>query len=206
MPQLRRLVLVRHGETVGASSVRFHGSTDVELSDEGRAQAAAVASALRYEPVGLVLASPLRRSWEAAWIVGGGRPVRIEPGFKEVHFGRWEGLTRQEIEQQDPTSYADWQSGAEGFEYPHGESRAAFVARVKDALEQLLAAPVYSALVVVHKGVIRAIADQLTGEALDRDTPPLGGCVVLTRLPDGSWIRGSRSSDPPELRRAPGSG
>ena len=37
MSKLRRIVLVRHGETVGNSSVRFHGSTDVALSDEGRA-------------------------------------------------------------------------------------------------------------------------------------------------------------------------
>ena len=38
MSNLRRIVLVRHGETVGNSSLRFHGSSDVALSDEGREQ------------------------------------------------------------------------------------------------------------------------------------------------------------------------
>ena len=64
MSQLRRLVLIRHGETVGESSVRFHGSNDVELSAEGRALMREVGRGLRGEVFDLVLASPLRRSWE----------------------------------------------------------------------------------------------------------------------------------------------
>ena len=77
MSQLCRLVLIRHGETVGDSSVRFHGSNDVELSAEGRALMREVARGLRGEVFDLVLASPLRRSWEAASIVVGGAPVRF---------------------------------------------------------------------------------------------------------------------------------
>ena len=38
MSKLRRIVLLRHGETVGNSKERFHGSSDLPLSDEGRAQ------------------------------------------------------------------------------------------------------------------------------------------------------------------------
>jgi broad specificity phosphatase PhoE len=141
MQTLRRIVLVRHGETVGNSSIRFHGSTDVELSVEGRQQAEAAARALRKQSFDLVVASPLRRSWQAAWIASRGQPVRIEPGFREIHFGRFEGLTKEEIQAQDPISYADWQSGAEGFEFPNGEARAEFLARVKEAVERLVASP-----------------------------------------------------------------
>jgi broad specificity phosphatase PhoE len=202
MQTLRRIVLVRHGETVGNSSIRFHGSTDVELSAEGRQQAEAAARALRQQPFDLVVASPLRRSWQAAWIVGGGQPVRIELGFREIHFGRFEGLTKEEIQAQDPISYADWQSGAEGFEFPNGESRAEFVTRVKDAVQELVASPVHSALVVIHKGVIRAIVEQLAGETVEPGEPALGEQILLTRRPDGRWFRGSTSSDPPALHEA----
>ena len=38
MSKLRRIVALRHGETTGQSSIRFHGSSDLPLSDEGRAQ------------------------------------------------------------------------------------------------------------------------------------------------------------------------
>ena len=66
---LRRLVLIRHGETVGESSVRFHGSTDVALSDEGRAHMLEAARQVRGEALDLVVASTLRRSWRAAMLL-----------------------------------------------------------------------------------------------------------------------------------------
>ena len=197
MGALRRIVLVRHGETDGRSSVRFLGATDVPLADEGRAQMSRVARELD-ELFDRVVASPLRRSWQSAWIVGRGAPVALEPDFCEVDFGRWEGLTREEIERSDPIRAEDWRAGAEGFAYPGGESRADFRARVARGLERLLAADARSALVVVHKGVIRVVAELLTGEAPSHEEPPIAGAIDLTRDGD-TWFRGRRSSNPPGL-------
>jgi broad specificity phosphatase PhoE len=189
MTRLRRILLVRHGETDGESSIRFHGSTDVGLSDEGREQVERAGRQVRRQPIDLVVASPLRRSWRAAWIAGGGRPVRLESDFREVDFGRWEGLTMEEIRIRDPILCQDWLSGAEGFGYPEGESRDELRARVGRGVERLLATPVHSALLVLHKGVIRVIVEKLTGEALPPTDPPLGGLVTLTRSAEGSWLR-----------------
>jgi broad specificity phosphatase PhoE len=199
MSILRRIVLVRHGETVGNSSVRFHGSGDVALSDEGRQQMRDTAFRLRSEIFDLVMASPLQRSWEAAWVVSGGASVRLEADFREVHFGRWEGLTKEEIEASDPILFADWQSKSEGFEYPSGELRADFHRRVERGLSRLLDSGASSALLVVHKGVIRVIAEKLLGEPLADGEPELGGAVGLFRGGDGSWLRGRRGSTPPAL-------
>ena len=193
---LRQILLVRHGETNGASSVRYFGSTDVELSAEGREQMARVAASLASRRVDLWLASNLRRSWVAAGIVSLGAPVRIDPDLREIHFGHWEGLRREEIEARDPVLFQDWQAGTMGFEYPGGEARGAFRARVGRALERILASGGGTAVGVLHKGVIREIARQLTGEPLPKDEPPLGGLVALTRIAGGAWIRGERSSDP----------
>ena len=96
---LRRLVLVRHGETEGASSVRFHGASDVTLSDLGCAQLEQARATLRARGhyFERVVASTLQRSWEGARIVADGAPVRLDNDFREVDIGRWEGLTRDEI-------------------------------------------------------------------------------------------------------------
>ena len=190
MSRLRRILLVRHGETDGESSVRFHGSTDVGLSAEGREQVARAGRQVRLQPIGLVVASPLRRSWRGAWIAGAGAPVRLESDFREVDFGRWEGLTMEEIQARDPILCADWVSGAAGFGYPEGESREEFRARVVRGVERLLAADVHSALLVLHKGVIRVIVEQLTSEPLPLGAPDLGGVVTLTRDAQGSWFQG----------------
>ena len=199
MSRLRRIVMIRHGETDGNSSVRFHGAADVDLSAAGREQMRAAAARLGDEVVDLVAASPLRRAWRSAWIVAHGRPVRLEPDFREIHFGRWEGLSAEEIRASDPILYEDWQAGKPGFEYPGGEPRAEFRARVGRGLERLLASPARGALVVAHKGVIRAIVEALTGAPLERERPTLAEIVGVSRQPDGSWFPGRHSSDPPAL-------
>ena len=196
MALLRRIVLVRHGETVGESSVRFHGSSDVDLSEEGRAQMRRVAGRLGREPFDLVVASPLRRSWHSAQLAGRSAPVRLEADFREIHFGRWEGLSEDEIRARDPIVYQDWQSGAESFEFPGGESRADFRARVRAGRDRLLAEPARSALLVLHKGVLRVLAEELAGEKLGDDELLVGAVIELTRKPDGTWFRGRRSSNP----------
>jgi broad specificity phosphatase PhoE len=199
MNELRRIVLVRHGETDGESSIRFHGANDVGLAESGRAHMRAVARFLSRERFDVVAASPLRRAWQSAWIVGRGAPVRFEPGFREVDFGRWEGLTRDEIARTDPVLYEDWQNGSEEFVFPGGEARADFRTRVLAGLDRLLASDARSALVVGHKGTIRVIARELTGADPAPEQLELGGVVELTRDGDAGWFLGRRSSDPPAL-------
>lgn len=193
---IRRLILVRHGETEGESSIRYFGSTDVELSAQGRDQMRAIAGKLGHLEPDLYLASTLRRSWGAASMVSGGASVRIERDLREISFGRWEGLTKEEIQARDPELFSQWEAGAEGFDYPGGEPRAAFQERVRACIDAVLNAPGHQAIGVLHKGVIREIVQHLTGEALPADHPELGERVIVTRRMDGSWGLGQNSSDP----------
>lgn len=195
MSRLRTIVLIRHGETEGNSRVRFHGRSDVPLSQEGREQMRAAARRLPIDHYDRVVASPLRRSWESARIAARGAPVGLESDFREIDFGRWEGLTAEEIRARDPILYRDWRSGAETFELPGGEKRADFRERVLRGLERLRAGDAHTALVVVHKGVIRVLVEHLTGEPFDADIP-LGGSVQLSRGNDDRWRVGRHASSP----------
>ncbi|MCZ6783106.1 MAG: histidine phosphatase family protein [Proteobacteria bacterium] len=197
---LQTLILVRHGETDHQSSVRFYGATDVPLSAEGREQMRDAARSLPVDRVDRVVASPLQRSWAAAATVAPGAAVHLESGFREIDFGRWEGLTAEEIEAAEPALYRDWQSRLEGFEFPEGERRAAFRERVLAGLDRLLESEARSCLVVAHKGVIRTIVEKLCGEAPEQPHPELGEVIQVTRGADGAWFRGPRSSDPVALR------
>lgn len=200
MSGLRRIVMIRHGETVGNSRERLHGSADLALSASGLEQMRRAAASLRTEVFDLVVASTLRRSWEGAQIVSGGAPIRLETDFREIHFGRWEGLSKSEIEASDPIAYRDWQAKKAGFEFPGGELRADFRARVARGLERLQASGADAALAVVHRGVIRALAEQLLGSPLDDATPSLGEVVALSRTPGGVWYRGRHGSNPEGLQ------
>lgn len=184
----RRLFLVRHGETQGESSIRYHGRTDTPLSPHGRDQMRLAAARLRGEVIDTWLASSLQRSWMGAQIASDGAWVRIESGFREVDFGAWEGLTADEIRARDPERFERWQSGtpATGFDYPAGEAAAAFQSRVAAATDRLLATAGPTAACVLHKGVIRQILGRLGLDTLDRARPELGEILLVARAGD-AW-------------------
>src|SRR6185503_1474559 len=99
-----RVFLIRHGATVLTAEDRFAGSTDVELSDEGREQTRRLAERLSTEKVSSVFASPLGRTMETASILAAphGLVVQKRDGFREISHGRWEQLTRTEVEKRFP--------------------------------------------------------------------------------------------------------
>ncbi len=196
MSLLNRIVLVRHGETVGESSIRYYGATDVALSDLGREQVRRARLALPGDGFDLVLTSPLSRAWESARIVHPEGGIRLVAELREIDFGDWEGLTAEEIRARDPVRYEDWQRKRSGFEFPGGERRADFQRRIDTAVDGMLSSGFSSLLVVVHKGVIRAIARRLLAAELPEGEPQLGGLVQLTRRANGEWFAGRTSSDP----------
>jgi len=193
--RLIRLILVRHGETLGQSSIRYYGATDVPLSDLGRAQAREARGRISGETFEAVWASTLCRAWESAQIIAPRHRVRIEWNFREIHFGRWEGLTQEEIEQIDPALFSDWQARKPGFEFPEGESRADFRRRIERGLSHLCASACQSVLVVAHKGVIRTLLELVTDQTLAMDMPPLGGVIHASRNAEGVWSTGRVGSD-----------
>jgi broad specificity phosphatase PhoE len=185
-----RLTLVRHGETTGQSSIRYYGATDVPLSDTGRAQMLRVRNALAGRRFDAVFASRLQRSREAAELIAGSEP-QPEAAFDEVNFGRWEGWTRDEIAARDPQNFRLWQQRGVAFQYPAGESRASFHARVARGLERVLRdCGVAEVLMVLHRGVIAAILTELLQlddagrAALDIE---LGSIHVVERGDDAKW-------------------
>src|SRR5438128_2378509 len=106
-----RVFLVRHGATILTAEDRFAGATDVPLSDEGRQQAQRLAERLSHEPIAAIYASPLGRTVETASILG--RPHGLEvqpvPGLREISHGRWEQMTRQQVETAYPDEAASWE-------------------------------------------------------------------------------------------------
>ncbi len=194
-PRLKRLVLVRHGETVGQSSVRYYGVTDVPLSDLGREQVREAKRHIVGETFGAVWASTLCRSWESAQIVAPDHGVHLDSDLREIDFGDWEGLTAEEIAVVDPSGFAEWKSKGLEFTFPGGETRADFRTRVGYAFERICASGAESVLVAVHKGVVRTLLELATGQTLPPEMPELGGVVHASKDARGVWYTGRHGSD-----------
>ncbi|WP_193103977.1 histidine phosphatase family protein [Brachybacterium sp. FME24] len=107
-----RLILVRHGQTDYNRDGRLQGQVDIPLNDTGTRQAATLAASIAVIPPDLLVASPLQRAERTASIVGeaSGLDVTTDAAFLERGFGRWEGLTGEEIRRHWPTEHADWRA------------------------------------------------------------------------------------------------
>src|SRR6186997_1433859 len=161
-----RLLLVRHGATALTSENRFSGDTGVDLSDEGREQVRALAARLSGYPIAAVYCSPLSRTMETAAIlsVPHGVMARPEPALKEISHGRWEGLTRQEVEERFPGEYEAWEADPFTFAPEGGESGVAVLARALPIVRRIVVRhDGQRVLVVSHKATLRLLLSSLLG-------------------------------------------
>jgi probable phosphoglycerate mutase len=161
-----RVFLVRHGATILSAEDRFAGATDVPLSDEGRQQARRLAERLSDEPITAIYASPLGRTVETAAILGTphGLEVQTLPGLREISHGRWEQMTRQQVEETYPQEAASWEEDPYTFAPQGGETGLQVTARALPALLEIVRShPGTSVLVVSYKATIRLLLSSLLG-------------------------------------------
>jgi broad specificity phosphatase PhoE len=161
-----RVLLVRHGATELTAEDRFSGSVGVDLSEIGRRQVERLAARLRQEPIASVYASPLGRTVETAQILAEphGLPIVLRDGLREIAHGRWEGLTRREVEQRYAEEYAAWEADPFTFAPEGGESGVSVLSRALPVLREIvLANRGRTALVVSHKATLRLVLSSLLG-------------------------------------------
>ena len=144
-----QLHLVRHPRPRVAPGVCY-GRLDLELAEPASAAAARLAPRL---PPGLPLwSSPARRCRELAEAL---HPApRTDARLWEMDFGQWEGRSWDEI---GPAALDDWAADPAGFVPPGGESGLQVQARALAFVDELLAAGLAAAILVVHAGIMRAL-------------------------------------------------
>jgi broad specificity phosphatase PhoE len=161
-----RVFMVRHGATILSAEDRFAGATDVQLSDEGREQTRRLAERLSREKIVAVYASPLGRTMETAQILAAPHQLEVQTrdGLREISHGRWEQMTRREVEERFPEEAAEWEKDPYTFAPLGGESGLAVTARALPALLEIVRShPGDHVLVVSHKGTIRLLLSSLLG-------------------------------------------
>ena len=161
-----RVYLIRHGATQLSAEDRFSGGTEIDLSDEGRWQAACLAKRLANDKICAVYCSPMRRTIETATILC--QPYSLTPlvreGLREIHHGRWETKSRAEVETLYPNEYADWQEDPFTFAPQGGESGVMVMARALPVIRELVLQHIGETVAVVsHKATIRLILSSLLG-------------------------------------------
>lgn len=162
--------MIRHGQSLWNIPQRWQGRADIDLSEEGIAQATAAAEKLG--TFDMIVSSHLTRALHTAYIISeslGIGPVEIDERLQETDIGPWEGLTKDEIEAQYPGHLSTRQKPT-GF-----ETDESIVLRFSAAITDIAhRCQDGTALVVSHSGVIRTLRHVL-GVSNPR-LPNLGGC------------------------------
>jgi broad specificity phosphatase PhoE len=179
------LCLVRHGAT-DTGAHRYHGSTDVSLSDEGVRQMKLARTLIGHylaereraagggpeaaQALTAVYCSDLQRSVRSAAIFAG--PYGLHPvlvaALRERHFGMWEGMTFAGLEEKYPAEFEAWMANPVEYRPPGGESAMEVSRRATAAIGEIVGRhPGETIATVAHGGVNRVVLCRFMGVPLE---------------------------------------
>ena len=161
------IYLVRHGETILTPTRKFSGtgSLDPELTKEGLAQAALVATEIAKLDPEVLIASPLQRTRQTAAAIESttGLTAILDEAWYELSFGTWDGKSIEEVKEQEPDAYQAWLNSS-SYQAGGGESYDQAAIRIDQALDRLVAQyPGKRVVVVTHNGVIKSAVNLAMG-------------------------------------------
>lgn len=149
--------LIRHGEPIGGR--RYRGNAiDDPLTEKGWSQMWNAVG--EYNSWQQIITSPLQRCQMFARALGKRHDINVtvEPRFKEVGFGVWEGLTHDEIKVNRTSEYHAFLKDPVNHRPQGAEKLDDFIKRVVSAFDETIVRyHNQHCLIVAHAGVIRAL-------------------------------------------------
>lgn len=205
--------MIRHGETEASITGGYCGSINPDLTPEGHKMAQAFADYYQSTSWQAVYVSPMKRTIATAKPLCDeiGAEMQIRDGLREIHYGEWEGKTREEVQQQYEEDYIRWLTEPAWNPPTGGESSVEIASRASLVMAEIEDKHTSgNVLVVSHKATIRIILSSLLGIDLgryrDRIAMPVASVSVVKFDVHGPMLikHGDRAHLPPELDTRPG--
>lgn len=165
------MILVRHGETLWNIEQRFQGQKDSPLSEKGIIQANLVAQELSKRNIDAIYCSDLSRAWRTAESIGKhhGLEPYSDPRLREINFGIWEGLSRDEVLTRYGELYEARYKDSINVRVPGGELPHELLERFQNFLDEKLSEHKNQTIVLVsHGAALRLIIASLLHIPIDK--------------------------------------
>jgi len=135
------------------------------LNEMGIKQAGLLAEYLSNVKIDAIYSSPLKRALKTAEIVAGYHKldVDIAPGLTDFNFGKWQGLSHQEVKDKYKQLYAEWIKHPDQVKMPAGESLDDVRKRTNDVVAELIASYEGTVVLVSHRVVNKVLICALLG-------------------------------------------
>lgn len=192
---LKRLLLIRPGETEWNLQGRWQGWVAAPLNEHGQLQAARLATFIRHMGLFALYSSDHQRAVETAHILA--QAIGFDPIFderlRERNIGHWQGLTVPEIHGWYADEYQQLQADPENFVIPYGESLAQVRERSLAVLDDIMrdcedTGGDLTVGIITHTTTIRVLVNALIPGVSLSDTN-FGNTSVTTmrRTSDTDW-------------------
>ena len=156
---MAKFVFIRHTLTdynlVGSKGV-FCGNSDPPLNAKGISEAQEISEIINSFPFDKVYSSKLKRAYQTAEIVVGGKNIAINKTemLNEISYGYWEGLSKIQIMKKFPDEYKQFNSDPFNYYPPNGESPKSCLRRIINWIEPIKGND-STILVFTHKTILR---------------------------------------------------
>jgi broad specificity phosphatase PhoE len=153
----RKLVLIRHAITTAPKNTLL-GRNDLPLSKEGVENCQLLKNSLKIQNTRVkYIVSDLIRAKQTAEILLPSAEFTVDPKINEIDFGRWSGLSIDEISRDYPDLMKKWADDPMKFSFPGGESVEDFISRIREFITIYVSGSQDHLVLVCHGGVIRFI-------------------------------------------------
>jgi broad specificity phosphatase PhoE len=162
---MTEIILARHGETEWNVQEVFRGRVDVELNQRGIKQAELLAEHLSRLKLDAIYSSPLRRAVKTAEIIASLHRlnVKIAPGLIDFDYGKWRGLSHQEVKDKYKKLYTEWLKNPHRVKMPDGETLDEVSKRALGVVEEVIAKHKGTSVLVSHRVVNKVLICALLG-------------------------------------------
>ncbi|MDI9475894.1 MAG: histidine phosphatase family protein [Natronincolaceae bacterium] len=157
---MKKLYLVRHGQTLWNLEGKTQGSKNSGLTPLGFEQAKKLGEYFRDIELGEIYCSTLQRAYSTAQIIADIKNLdcKLDSRLVEMNFGEWEGLTRPEIKKRYPDDFRTWMEKPHLANIPSGETIEIAQKRMVDFVDdKIIKSDKDTILVVSHGTVIRLL-------------------------------------------------
>ena len=174
-----KIILIRHGQSLGNATKTILGHTDMDLTDLGYKQAECTAKCLKNEKIDAIYSSDLVRAMNTAFPNAKYHNLSVIPNnnLREMYVGDWENMKIDDIiEKWGREVYEnDWFANFGTFQFPNGESIKDGGYRFYNEIMKICKQNTGKTILIsAHAAVIRAFWGIITGikwEKLAETTP-----------------------------------
>jgi len=166
---MKRLLFIRHGESLLNRERCVQGQLDSSLTERGIKQALSLLPELKNIKVETLISSPLLRAKETATIIAKELKIKglIENKIKELFMGEWEGKPFQELIDEEKEIFQSFINRPADTKIPGAEKIHLFKKRITEWLDNMLLMEKNTHIIVTHAGVINIILCEVLGQDMN---------------------------------------